>query len=127
WEPPVPREKPEHIELGGGRDLTQEFKRLLAAPNICSKRWITEQYETYVQLVGLQRPGGDAGVVRVKGTDRALAMALDGNGRASCGRNQLPELRQPGETANHVAVFAGGGRHRPCLRGARYPHHRRQR
>src|SRR5581483_9986726 len=66
WEPPVPREKPEHIELGGGRDLTQEFKRLLAAPNICSKRWITEQYETYVQLVGLQRPGGDAGVVRVR-------------------------------------------------------------
>ncbi len=81
WEPNVPREKPENIELGGERDLAQDLDRLLATPNVCSKRWITEQYESYVQLVGVQRPGGDAGVIRVKGTDRALAMALDGNGR----------------------------------------------
>jgi len=81
WEPNVAREKPESVTLGVQRDLTRDLDRLLATPNICSKRWITEQYESYVQLVGVQRPGGDAGVIRVKGTDRALAMALDGNGR----------------------------------------------
>jgi phosphoribosylformylglycinamidine synthase len=81
WEPSVAREKPDGIELGGERDLTRDLERLLASSNICSKRWITEQYESYVQLVGVQRPGGDAGVLRVKGTNRALAMALDGNGR----------------------------------------------
>ena len=81
WEPNVPREKPDDIALGQQSDFTADLERLLASSNICSKRWITEQYESYVQLVGLQRPGGDAGVIRVKGTDRALAMALDGNGR----------------------------------------------
>jgi phosphoribosylformylglycinamidine synthase len=81
WEPNVTREKPDEVELGTQRDLTTDLERLLASPNICSKRWITEQYESYVQLVGVQRPGGDGGVVRVKGTNRALAMALDGNGR----------------------------------------------
>ncbi len=103
WEPPVPREKPEHIELGGERNLTEEFKRLLAAPNISSKRWITEQYETYVQLVGLQRPGGDAGVVRVKGTDRALAMALDGNGRWCYLDPKLGAMHAVAEAARNVA------------------------
>ncbi len=103
WEPPVPREKPEHIELGGERNLTEKFKRLLAAPNISSKRWITEQYETYVQLVGLQRPGGDAGVVRVKGTDRALAMALDGNGRWCYLDPKLGAMHAVAEAARNVA------------------------
>ena len=81
WEPPVSREKPEHITLGEARDLTASLKDLLAARISAPKSWITEQYESYVQLTGVQRPGGDAGVIRVKGTDRGLAMALDGNGR----------------------------------------------
>src|SRR5712671_5978956 len=38
WEPPIPREMPEHIKLVEGGDLTTNFKRLLASPNICSKR-----------------------------------------------------------------------------------------
>src|SRR5207302_7372274 len=44
WEPPVEREKPEHIQLSQGGDLTQNFKRLLASPNICGKRYIWQQY-----------------------------------------------------------------------------------
>src|SRR5262249_27735471 len=79
WETPVSREMPSRIRLGEKRDLTNDLKQLLAGQNISSKRWITEQYESYVQLTGVQRPGGDAGVIRVKGTDRGLAMALDGN------------------------------------------------
>jgi len=81
WDAPVAREIPERIRIGVEADLTSNFERLLASPNICSKRWITEQYESYVQLVGTQRPGGDAGVIRVKGTERGLAMKVDGNGR----------------------------------------------
>ncbi len=49
--------------------------------NICSKSWIHEQYESMVQTNTVQGPGGEAGVMRIKGTARGLAMALDGNER----------------------------------------------
>src|SRR5437016_7246944 len=45
WEPPVPRETPGHIKLGESGDLTENLKQLLASPNICSKRYIWQQYE----------------------------------------------------------------------------------
>src|SRR5258707_680236 len=65
-----------------GADLTGTFLRLLAAPAIASKRWIWEQYDYTVRTNTLEPPGaGDAAVVRVKGTKRALALASDGNGR----------------------------------------------
>jgi phosphoribosylformylglycinamidine synthase len=65
-----------------GADLTETFCRLLAAPAIASKRWIWEQYDYMVRTNTLEAPGaGDAAVVRVKGTKRALALASDGNGR----------------------------------------------
>ncbi|MGI9102929.1 MAG: phosphoribosylformylglycinamidine synthase subunit PurL [Terriglobales bacterium] len=103
WEANVPREKPENIHLGAEADLTSNFQRLLAAENICSKRWITEQYETYVQLVGTQRPGGDAGVIRVKGTDRGLAMKTDGNGRWCWLDPRLGAMHAVAEAARNVA------------------------
>src|SRR5215470_8384771 len=49
WEAPVSRNKPGHIFFRGVGDFTRDLKRLLAAPNICSKRWIFEQYDTMVQ------------------------------------------------------------------------------
>jgi phosphoribosylformylglycinamidine synthase II len=54
---------------------------LLASPNIASKRWAFTQYDHMVQTNTVNLPGFGAGVVRIKGTDRALAMSLDGNGR----------------------------------------------
>jgi phosphoribosylformylglycinamidine synthase len=93
WEPPVSREKPENIptltaknalRMGhpGEQDFTETLKRLLASPNICSKRWVWQQYDHMVQTNTVEAPGaGDAGVIRIKGTQRGLAMALDGNGR----------------------------------------------
>ena len=104
WEPNVDREKPEHIELGTKNDLTAELEQLLASPNICSKNWITEQYESYVQLTGVQRPGGDAGVIRIKGTDRGLAMALDGNGRWCYLDPKLGAMHAVAEACRNVAV-----------------------
>ncbi|HSM60764.1 MAG TPA: phosphoribosylformylglycinamidine synthase subunit PurL [Longimicrobiales bacterium] len=55
--------------------------RMLAAPNIASKRWIYRQYDTTVRSSTAVRPGGDAGVVRVRGTRKAVAATTDCNGR----------------------------------------------
>jgi len=57
------------------------FLRLLGAPTIASKRWIYHQYDHMVRTNTIAPAGASAGVVRVKGTDRALAMSVDGNGR----------------------------------------------
>jgi phosphoribosylformylglycinamidine synthase len=54
---------------------------LLAAPNIASKRWIYEQYDYIVQANTVQTPGGDAAVLRMKGSDRGIAFSTDCNGR----------------------------------------------
>ncbi len=55
--------------------------RLLASPTIGSKRWIYRQYDTMVRTNTIALAGMTAGVVRVKGTSRALAISTDGNGR----------------------------------------------
>jgi len=65
----------------GGSDLTDALRRLLASPNICSKHWVYEQYDTMVRTNTAVLPGADAAVIRVKETRRAIAMCLDGNGR----------------------------------------------
>jgi len=57
------------------------FMRLLASPTIASKRWVYRQYDHMVRTNTLVIPGMGAGVVRVKGTRRALAMSVDCNGR----------------------------------------------
>src|SRR6516162_7444397 len=49
WEPAVPREVPEGVRLGRTSDLTGDLRKLLASPNICSKRWVFEQYDSMVQ------------------------------------------------------------------------------
>jgi phosphoribosylformylglycinamidine synthase len=54
---------------------------LLAAPSIASKQWIYRQYDHMVKTNTISLPGSGSGVVRVKGTERALAMSVDGNGR----------------------------------------------
>jgi phosphoribosylformylglycinamidine synthase len=65
-----------------GTNLTENFRALLAAPAIASKHWIWEQYDYMVRTNTLEAPGaGDAAVVRIKGTKKALALASDGNGR----------------------------------------------
>ena len=61
-------------------DLTPALVRLIASPNLCSKRWIWEQYDTTVRTNTIARSEQrDASIVRVKGTGRALAMTSDVN------------------------------------------------
>jgi phosphoribosylformylglycinamidine synthase len=57
------------------------FRRLLASPTIASKRWVYRQYDHMVRTNTLVLPGMGAGVVRIKGTTRALALSVDCNGR----------------------------------------------
>jgi phosphoribosylformylglycinamidine synthase len=62
-------------------DLGEALKLLLASPNICSKHWVYEQYDTMVRTNTAVLPGADAAVVRIKETRRAIAMCHDGNGK----------------------------------------------
>ncbi len=65
----------------GTLNLEHALRALLASPNICSKRWVYEQYDTMVRTNTAVLPGADAAVVRVKETRRAIAMCLDGSGK----------------------------------------------
>ncbi len=104
WEPPVPREMPDDIHLDGSSDLSQNLKQLLASPNICGKRWVWQQYDHMVQTNTVEAPGaGDAGVIRIKGSQRGLAMALDGNGRWCYLDPRLGAMHAVAEAARKVA------------------------
>jgi phosphoribosylformylglycinamidine synthase II len=98
---PPKRVPPAEIELfsfldGAGKSIVQEFlsadsnpgsadyahllKLAASSPNLCSRQWIWEQYDHMVQSNTMIGPGSDAAVIRVKGTQKALAMTLDGPG-----------------------------------------------
>ncbi len=58
-------------------NLKDCLKKILANPNISEKKWIWDQYDHTVMGDTIQKPGGDAGVVRVHGTNKALAASVD--------------------------------------------------
>jgi phosphoribosylformylglycinamidine synthase subunit PurL len=106
----VPLDPPPHIleELKKPRDYTADLKKLLASANICSKRWVFEQYDSMVQTNTVQGPGGEAGVMRIKGSgtpghERGLAMALAGNGRWCYLDPKLGAMHAVAEAARKVA------------------------
>src|SRR6201997_822471 len=105
WKAPVPLDPPAHVleELKKPRDYTADLKKLLASANICDKRWVFEQYDSMVQTNTVQGPGGEAGVMRIKGTQRGLAMALAGNGRWTYLDPKLGARHAVAEAARKVA------------------------
>jgi phosphoribosylformylglycinamidine synthase II len=122
WKAPAPLDPPEDAlaELVRDRNYTADLKELLASSNVCSKRWVHEQYDTMVQTNTVQGPGGEAGVMRIKGTgprvegqgsrvedsekhERGLAMALDGNGRWCYLDPKLGAMHAVAEAARKVA------------------------
>ncbi len=74
-----PMEAP--AEIAEPADYNAALLNMVGSPDLCSKRWIWEQYDYQVRTNTLAGPGSDAAVVRVKGTDTSIAMSLDGNGR----------------------------------------------
>src|SRR4030066_921611 len=63
------------------KNLTEAFKKIFASPNIVSKKWVYEQYDSTVRTNTIVGPGCDAAVVHIKDTDKALAMKTDCNSR----------------------------------------------
>ena len=110
WKASVPLDPPDEVlaELSRDRDFTADFEQLLASSNVSSKRWVHEQYDSMVQTNTVQGPGGEAGVMRIKGTgtpghERGLAMALDGNGRWAYLDPRLGAMHAAAEAARKVA------------------------
>ena len=90
-------------------DLEKALLAILASGDVCSKKWIWQQYDYTVRTNTVEGPGGDAAIVRIKETDTSIAMSLDGNARycalspregreADC-RGVLPELVDRGRAA----------------------------
>ncbi|HEY3628536.1 MAG TPA: phosphoribosylformylglycinamidine synthase subunit PurL [Terracidiphilus sp.] len=111
WRPPVAADPPDEAlaALGQDRDYVADLKSLLASANVCSKRWVHEQYDTMVQTNTVIGPGGEAGVMRIKGTgsadhERGLAMALDGNARWCYLDPKLGAMHAVAECARKVAA-----------------------
>ena len=85
--PDAPPAYQEHLQslnldiLQNITDPTSVLLSLLESPTIARKAWVYEQYDHMVRTNTVVRPGSDAAVIRIKGTNKALAMTTDGNGR----------------------------------------------
>lgn len=76
--PHVPTPKPAPLgEVAESADIGADLLKLIGCPDLASRRWIFEQYDSQVGGDTLQKSGGDAAVVRVHGTDKALAISTD--------------------------------------------------
>jgi phosphoribosylformylglycinamidine synthase subunit PurL len=59
------------------KSITETLAKLVATPDLASRRWIYEQYDSTVMADTVQRPGGDAAIVRIHGTTKAIATKCD--------------------------------------------------
>ncbi|MES2177752.1 MAG: phosphoribosylformylglycinamidine synthase subunit PurL [Gemmatimonadota bacterium] len=81
----IRRRREENVDLIAERpeesDPLWTLEELLRSPTIASKRWVFQQYDHTVRTSTVVGPGGDAAVIRIRGTDRAIALKTDCNGR----------------------------------------------
>jgi phosphoribosylformylglycinamidine synthase II len=112
-----PMERPEYLRAANALDLDEvplpgnlyrAFKDLLASPNLCSRRWIYEQYDHMVRTNTSLLPGAaDAAVLRLKEKRIGLAITLDGNGRYTYLNPRLGAMIAVAEACRNI-VCAGG-------------------
>ena len=101
---PVGAAGPFFESAAAGADLTKNFRALLASPAIASKYWITEQYDSMVRTNTRFGPGAsDAAVLRLKETERGLALSTDGNGRWCFLSPRVGAMHSVAEAARNVA------------------------
>ena len=86
------------------KDLSAELLALLGSPNLSSRRWIYEQYDSYVGANTVIHPGGDAAVIRVRETGGGLAMKTDCNARWVALDPYVGTQHAVAEAARNVAV-----------------------
>ncbi len=77
WVATKPAAKLTPGEVPAPDDVSEALLKIIAAPDMASKRWIWEQYDHMVMGDTVQRPGGDAAVVRVHGSGKGIAMSVD--------------------------------------------------
>ncbi len=75
----IPQKKDVQLNIPIPRDLETIFLKLLSSPNICSRRYVFEQYDHMVGIDTILKPGHDAAVLRIKGTNKAIAVTTDCN------------------------------------------------
>lgn len=81
--------------------------KMLSAPNICNKAWVFEQYDSSVRTNTAVGPGSDAAVLRIRKTNKALAMVTDCNGRYCYINPRLGAQSAVAESARNI-VCSGG-------------------
>ena len=89
--------------LGGVPPADEALRLVLSSPAVASKRWVYRQYDHMVRTNTITPAGMGAGVVRLKGTDRALAMSVDGNGRYCYLDPRLGAMLAVAEASRNVA------------------------
>lgn len=87
--------------------LADALERLIATPDLCSKRWVWEQYDHVILGNTVQRPGGDAAVVRVNDGPKALALTVDVTPRY-CEANPFEGGKQAVAEAWRNIIAVGG-------------------
>lgn len=80
---------------------------LIGSPNLCHKGWVFEQYDSMVRTNTAVGPGSDAAVLRLRKTDKALAMATDCNGRHCYLNPRVGAMNAVAESARNI-VCSGG-------------------
>ena len=85
-------------------DLTETFLALMGSPAIASKEWVYRQYDQQVGINTLVMPGSDAGVLRIKGTRKAVAVTTDCNARFVYLNPRLGAAMAVAEAARNLAV-----------------------
>ena len=83
--------------------LQEAFFSVLGSPNVASKRWAFEQYDSLVQGGSVLGPGADAAVIRLEGSLKAVAVSTDGNGRYGHLDPYLGGAHAVAEAARNVA------------------------
>jgi phosphoribosylformylglycinamidine synthase II len=104
--PAAPPKSPPRRATPARRDHPEPnaaLKALLASPNIASKRWVFRQYDSIVQCNTVIGPGGDAAVLRLKGSKRGIALKVDSNPRACALDPYLGAVLATIEAARNVA------------------------
>lgn len=68
-------------QLPKSKNIAEDFKKVFSSPNVASKRWVYEQYDSMVRTSTIVGPGSDSAVIYIKGTNKAIAAKTDCNSR----------------------------------------------
>ena len=94
-------------DIPQSRNWNETLLTLLSSPNICHKGWVFEQYDSMIRTATVVGPGSDAAVLRIRHTDKALAMTTDCNGRYCYLDPRVGALSAVAEAARNI-VCSGG-------------------